>query len=181
MPQGPPPVGPGGPYGAQRFPGSDVDPGTGLPLAGFGRRLSARLIDYTFLVSLLFVFFVVVTVFQTMTNPDLEEMPDAVAEVWAYLFLFGWGLAQFLYDWLFLAASGRTPGKRLVSIKVVGTDGGLLSQGRSAARSALFGLPHSVLCLGHLFLVIDCLWPAADTPRRQAVHDKAVRSMVIRG
>lgn len=161
------------------LPGGPVAPGAGLPLAGFGRRLAARCIDYTLLSALLFLFFIATMVFLTLANPGVDQLPDPVFEVWAYLFLFGWGLALFLYDWLSLAAWSGTPGKRMLSIKVVRTDGHRMSQGQAAGRSALFGLPHSVLCLGHLFLIVDCLWPLADSRRSQSLHDKMSGTLVV--
>ncbi len=171
-PAAPSPVGRGGPSGQ----GSQ---GPEHPLAGFGIRLVARLIDYVlaFLAAGAF-FFVMIVLVVILTGSD--EISDGESELWAFLFLFGWGVLLFFYDWLYLIAWGRTIGKMLVGIKVVNAaDGGRLTQGQVIGRSAFFCLPQSVPCLGHLFSAIESMVVLGDD-RRRALHDRVARTMVIR-
>ncbi|RCV54405.1 RDD family protein [Marinitenerispora sediminis] len=159
-------------------------PAPGPRFAGFGRRLAARAIDYVLVAFLAFLFFVVVIIFLSMANPEAAErnFTDGFYDLWAFLFLFGWGGVLFFYDWLFHVGTGRTPGKRLVSIKVVRrADGGRLTQGQAIGRAALFGLPQSLTCLGHLFALACMMWLAFDPDRGQALHDRASGTLVIRG
>ncbi|WP_017590710.1 RDD family protein [Nocardiopsis ganjiahuensis] len=186
---GRPPQAGGWPYGGPP-PGGPVPPvlggqgGQGVqgpeqPLAGFGVRLAARLIDYVlaFLAAGAF-FFVMIVVVVILTGS--EEFTDAESELWAYLFFFGWGVLLFFYDWLYLIAWGRTIGKMLVGIKVVNAaDGGKLTQGQVIGRSAFFCLPQSVPCLGHLFSAIESMVVLGDD-RGRALHDRVARTRVIR-
>ncbi|MFC7326751.1 RDD family protein [Marinactinospora rubrisoli] len=177
------------PYGPQQpppaaWPAGSPTPAPGPEFAGFGRRLAARVIDYVIVGFLAVMFFVVVILFLTFANPDAAEQnfTDEFYELWAFLFVFGWGGLQFCYDWLFHAGAGRTPGKRLLSIKVVRrADGGRLGQGQAAGRAALFGLPQSLVCIGHLFVLAGMLWLAFAPERGQALHDRACGTIVIRG
>ncbi|MCY9787686.1 RDD family protein [Nocardiopsis sp. EMB25] len=150
----------------------------GPELAGFGRRLTARAIDYVLAVVAAFVFFVIVVLLVAVLTGG-SDTSDAQANVWALVFVFGWGLLLFFYDWLYLAAWGRTLGKMLVGIKVVSAaDGGRLSQGQSLGRSALFGLPQSLPFLGHLFSLGESMAALGD--QRQALHDRTAGTVVIR-
>ncbi|WP_116245908.1 RDD family protein [Nocardiopsis sp. FIRDI 009] len=188
-PYGPPQArragwGPGAPpYGPAPAPWGHADPavpgGPGGPeLAGFGRRLAARAIDYVLAVFAAFAFFVFVVILVTVLTGG-SDTSDAEANVWALMFVFGWGLLLFFYDWLYLAAWGRTLGKMLVGIKVVSAaDGGRLSQGQSLGRSALFGLPQSLPFLGHLFSLGESMAALGD--RRLALHDRTAGTVVIR-
>ena len=148
-----------------------------MPLAGFGRRLWARIIDYFLLSVLVFLLGFGILFLVFLAYPGLEETSDTFDATFGFLFLFGWGLASFLYDWFFLAATGRTPGKIMTRLRVISATGTPLSQGQSALRSAVFGFPHSLLCLGHLFLCVSCLVIAGDS-QAQALHDKMARTVV---
>ena len=64
------------------------------------------------------------------------------------------------------------PGKRLMKLHVVGVDGRDIGFGRGLLRAI-------VLILGSLPFYLGWLWMLWD-PRRQAWHDKAARSLVIR-
>ena len=110
-----------------------------MPLAGFGRRLWARIIDYFLLSVLVFLLGFGILFLVFLAYPGLEETSDTFDATFGFLFLFGWGLASFLYDWFFLAATGRTPGKIMTRLRVISATGTPLSQGQSALRSAVFG------------------------------------------
>jgi len=100
-----------------------IHPATGLVLAGFGHRLGARIIDYFLVNILVWLLTFGILVFIAAAYPDMEETSDAFNTTFGLLFLFGWGVAVFLYDWFFIAATGRTPGKMMTRLRVVSADG----------------------------------------------------------
>jgi uncharacterized RDD family membrane protein YckC len=171
----------GGPHPGAPLPGPDRRTGQGpqQPLAGFGLRLVARVIDYVLaFVTASAFFFVMIVLVVVLTGSD--EFTDAESQLWAFLFVFGWGVLLFFYDWLYLIAWGRTIGKMMVGIKVVdAANGGRLSQGQVIGRSALFCLPQSVPCLGHLFSAIESMVVLGDE-RQRALHDRAAGTLVVR-
>ncbi|WP_234401531.1 RDD family protein [Thermobifida halotolerans] len=159
-------------------PGVRVHPVLGLPLAGFGHRLGARVIDYVLLTILVSLLTFGILLFLFVAYPEMEETSRAFDGVLGLLFLFGWGVAAFLYDWFFVAAASRTPGKMMTGLKVVSVTGAPPAQGQSALRSAAFGLPHSLPCLGHVLVFVACLFVLGDE-NSQALHDKMSRTVVV--
>jgi uncharacterized RDD family membrane protein YckC len=158
-PYGPPPSAhpPAGPTDA-----GPVD-AFGRPLASWGQRLGAYLVDEVFI------------------------------RVLALLAAFALGLRQELGGrilWLLMAGAyyavlngsemGQTFGKRAFGIQVRdGTgDGGPIGPGRATLRFATVGLFRIVPFFG-LFTLLDGLWPLWD-PRRHALHDKIAGSVVVR-
>ncbi|MBR8744986.1 RDD family protein [Nocardiopsis sp. MG754419] len=141
-------------------------------------RLAARLIDYVLAFIAASAFFFVMIVVVLMLTGDTETT-DAEGELWAFLFFFGWGLLLFFYDWLYLVTWGRTLGKMMVGIKVVSADGGKLGQGQAIGRSAVFCLPQSLPCVGHLVSLGESMAMIGDRDER-ALHDRVAGTMVIR-
>ncbi len=192
--------GPGGPGGSAPGtpppgPGWGQRPGPGLPepdvagqgvsktaeprTATFGRRLAARAIDYVLVAIAAVAFFVLMAAVVVILAPD-SETTDAQGVLWALLFLFGWGLLLFFYDWLYLVTWGRTLGKMMVGIRVVSAvDGGGLSQGQAVGRSAFFGLPQSLPVLGNLLSLGESMAALGDQHGR-ALHDRAAGTVVVR-
>ena len=80
-------------------------------------------------------------------------------------------LASASYYTSFTANGGRTPGKRLAGIRVLGQDGAPVGWGRSFARWAASQL--SALLLGLGFAV------AAVEPRTRALHDFIAGTVVV--
>ena len=73
---------------------------------------------------------------------------------------------------------GRTLGKRALGIRIRPRDAdGPLGWGQVLARWGAFEAMSIVA--GGLLLVIDLLWPLWDRPFRQALHDKAARTVVV--
>lgn len=171
------PAVPGMPPGVVPGPGASLPPG--VELATFGRRLAARLIDYILVVVAAVAFFVIMAVV-TVALTGNTESTDAEGALWALLFFFGWGLLLFFYDWLYLATWGRTLGKMMLGVKVVGaSDGGRLSQGQAMGRSAFFGFPQSLPILGHIFTLAESMAALGDG-RGRALHDRVAGTVVIR-
>ena len=75
-------------------------------------------------------------------------------------------------------AWGRTLGKRALGIRIRPLAADLpLSWGQVIARWGVFEAFSIVL--GGLPLLLDCLWPLWDKPWRQALHDKAAKTIVV--
>jgi len=78
------------------------------------------------------------------------------------------------------AVWGQTLGKRVLGTMVVTADGrGKISSSTAAIRAAIFALAPIVYIAGSLFVLVDVLWLLWD-PQRQALHDKAAKTLVVR-
>jgi len=137
---------------------------------GFGRRLLAGFID----LALALVVVVTLVLLGLASDENPPRASALIAELsalrnhvlWLLVTIFS---AQTLF-WTFLAA---TPGMLLIGCQVLRADkGGRLSLWQSLARGA--GLWLGLACLG-----AGVLWSIWD-PRHQGLHDKLVRSVVIR-
>ena len=134
----------------------------GRPLAAWGQRLGAFVIDE------LFIFFV--------------TLCAAIALGLRHTFsgaLLSLVMASAYYAVLNGSEVGQTFGKRLLGIQVRdAATGGPIGAGRAALRYVVVGLFRVILFFG-LFTLLDGLWPLWD-PNRQALHDKIVGSAVVR-
>lgn len=82
-----------------------------------------------------------------------------------------------VYYWLLTGYWGTTIGKRSVGTWVVSAeDGSKISLPRSFLRAVIFVAGGEVI---PLFFLVDNLWLLGD-PRRQTLHDKAARTVVVR-
>jgi uncharacterized RDD family membrane protein YckC len=148
---------PSGPPGA-----APVD-AFGRPLAGWGQRVGALVIDEVFvrIVSSLAVF--ALGLHRTFGGRIL----------WL-------AMAAAYYAVLNGSEMGQTFGKRAFGIQVRDAtgEGGTIGVGRAGMRFVTVGLYRIVLFFG-LFTLLDGLWPLWD-PRRQALHDKIAGSVVVR-
>jgi uncharacterized RDD family membrane protein YckC len=139
----------------------------GRPLAPWIKRVFAFLVDF-------FVLFVVLDAFSSAVFPNVISPPNnQVAPMNQVLALYGVTAIMWVgYLGLFGSSKrGQTIGMMLYGIAVRNDrDGGQVRVGRAALRSvilvALFGF------------FIDSLWPLWD-PKRQTLHDKAARTVVI--
>ncbi|PZF81954.1 RDD family protein, partial [Micromonospora deserti] len=190
---------PGWPAGA--WPGRPPEPRPhGLPLAGFGARLVARLIDF----GIVFVLNAVVNgwfvwrLVEEVTPYWREVLRRAVAgdtsteglpqpseqagglQIVILLIASALWLA---YEVPPMASGGQTFGKRVVGIKVVPLAADEpLGFGRALRRWNTLGLPTLLwyCCgLGLLLQLIDALSPLFDQPLRQALHDKRAQTVVV--
>jgi uncharacterized RDD family membrane protein YckC len=150
-------------YRPGRPDGEPVDD-FGRPLAAWGQRLGAYLIDEVFI------------------------------RLLAFLAVFALGLRDYGFWgrvlWLAMAAGyyavlngsemGQTFGKRVFGIQVRDAtgEGGPIGVGRAGLRFVTVGLFRIVPFFG-LFTLLSGLWPLWD-PRRQALHDKIAGTVVVR-
>jgi uncharacterized RDD family membrane protein YckC len=72
--------------------------------------------------------------------------------------------------------NGQTVGKRLVNIRVRDVGRDRLALGQALGRSYL---PTLAVFLFWIPLLIDLLWPLTNV-RRQALHDRAANTVVVR-
>lgn len=154
-----------------------------IPLAGFGNRLVAQLIDS---IILGIAFSVILVPFGGLaallglgSAGALDGSEEATAAVMG---LFGLGLVglilfslftPFLYD-AFMTSSSKqaTLGKMIMKIKVVGPQGERLTFSQALVRSL-------VKYITSHFCFLLWLWPLFN-PEEQALHDLAAKSFVIR-
>lgn len=178
----PPPPPPGqGPYGGGPY---GADPLAGMPpLAEPGRRILARLIDFLiisiplYLISLPFGGAVDVT-----SDDGNDDFGTAVGNtysghqlVWSLI-----GLVVYVaYDTYFTHKDGRTPGKRLLKMRVAMlNDGSVPDTSSSLMRAVVLWLP-ALLCCPCLWWLINIVLMFTDKPYRQGLQDKAGKTVVV--
>ncbi len=159
-------------------------PGTagpnGEPMAGWWTRLFAKLIDAI----LLFVPFVIVLM--VVAGQEIQERLDnndggitfssGPLTTWVSIASY---VVGFVY-YAVLNGKGQTLGKKILGIKVVdATTGGPIGTGRGMLRHLLQLLSWLFICVGGVFVLVDALWPLWDN-RKQALHDKIGRSLVVK-
>ncbi|MEU6868679.1 RDD family protein [Streptomyces sp. NPDC046876] len=183
-----PPPPPGSPYGSDPYgSGGEYgmpDPLAGMPpLAPFGKRLGARIID---VVIVLVPLFLIQLAFGTNRYVVETNKGEDISEVFTKSYS-GSGLAMTLisivayigYDWWFTHSDGRTVGKKALGLRVAMlNDGSVPPSGAALSRAAVLWLPTLVCCA--------CLWPLAlivsmlvDKPYKQALHDKVGKTVVV--
>ncbi|WP_299527903.1 RDD family protein [uncultured Streptomyces sp.] len=178
----PPPYDPG-PYGGGAYGGAD--PLAGMPpLAEPGKRILARLIDFLiisiplYLISLPFGGAVDVT----SDNGD-TDVSNAVTGTYGGGHQLLWtliGLVCYVgYDTYFTHKDGRTPGKRLLKLRVAMlNDGRVPDTGSALMRAAVLWLP-ALLCCPCLWWLINIVMMFTDKPYRQGLQDKAAKTVVV--
>jgi uncharacterized RDD family membrane protein YckC len=174
------------------MPPPPVSPG-GQPLADFGNRLLAYLIDVAILVGVtmivalpafLIFFFAVMRRTIEETRPD-GTVPDAdvgaillaglTLEVGLFVFVLA---ATYVYTVELMYKSGQTVGKRVMKLRVIPLDpADRLTRGMAAKRWLVQSVGGVVL---PLFTYLDGLWQLWDKPYLQTLHDKAAQTVVIK-
>jgi uncharacterized RDD family membrane protein YckC len=185
MPGGPPapesPPGYGGPVppgGWQQpiapAPGSWV----GRPLASWGSRFAAQLIDW--LILLIPIVVIVIIVVAVAAGSDVGAIVTAIVGFLAYL------VAAICYAPLLMMRegphNGQTLGKQALGITVVRNNGQPMNFGWSALREVVLkglavGIASSIIPL--IPWLLDYLWPLWDDENR-ALHDFAAQTHVVR-
>lgn len=151
------------PMDAAEREAAQAPPEAAAAYSGWWRRVGAYLLDTLIIVVPLVVLIIV-----------------AVAlDVWALAAIgyLGTLVVPFVYFTYFHGgATGQTPGKRAVGIRVVNDETGeAIGYGRAFGRYAIT----VVFSLIFIPLLLDYLWPLWDT-KNQALHDKVVSSVVVR-
>jgi uncharacterized RDD family membrane protein YckC len=167
-----------------------VSPG-GHPLADFGSRLLAWLIDTAILSGVLLVVTLpaFVALFLTVLRPDIESssagnsaLPGrfvvAVLLFEAGFFVFAL-LLQYVYEVEMMYRSGQTVGKRVMKLRVIPIDPSRrLTRGTAATRYLMQFVVGGIV---PFFSFIDGLWQLWDSsPYLQTLHDKVAQTVVIK-
>ncbi|WP_328342375.1 RDD family protein [Micromonospora sp. NBC_00421] len=163
----------------------------GLPLAGFGDRLLAVLIDGLVLGAASLVFIVpAFIVFFTLVLPDLSTgsdgqpiadpftaflLPLLALEAVIFLVMF---VLSYLYQVEMMFRTGQTIGKRAMKLQVVPLDpAGTLTRKAAAKRWAVHQVGGAVI---PGFSYLDGLWQLWDKPWQQCLHDKFAGTIVVK-
>jgi uncharacterized RDD family membrane protein YckC len=157
----------------------------GRPLASWGSRAGATLIDWLVLLIPAVVLFIVVVAGALGISGDDDASTGAViAAIVLYVVLIS--AVVLLYAPLLMmrkgAHNGQTLGKQLVGITVVRNTGQPMNFAWSALREVVVkglavGIASSIIPL--LPWLLDILWPLWDDENR-ALHDLAVQTHVVR-
>jgi uncharacterized RDD family membrane protein YckC len=139
-------------------------------LASWGRRLAALLVDVIVLV-------VAISVALVAAGMPADELRDRVENGETLLIIVLFLIPEAIYYTWMVGSRSQTVGKMALGIKVVDAESrapiGYLRAFRrwlsTAAMRALFWIP----------AIVDHLWPLRD-PKKQALHDKFARSVVVR-
>jgi len=181
----PPPGYPGASYAAA--PAGLVAP---IPLASWISRAMARLLD-GFIEALIATPFVLWLVWPSVqrfiasvptdgsqpTQESMTALQSDLLSVSTSITVIS-VVVSMLYQLPQNKAWGRTVGKRALGIRIRPLAADVpLSWGQVIARWGVFEAFSIVL--GGLPLLIDCLWPLWDKPWRQALHDKAAKTIVV--
>ncbi|GAA2551143.1 hypothetical protein GCM10010435_21650 [Winogradskya consettensis] len=187
----PPPPG-SGPHGYRPMP-VPLSP-DGRPLADFGTRLLAYMIDSALLSAVATVLFLpiyiwlITSTFDNMatTYSDPYATPDPSAfidDLFVPFLLLELGLvlfvliAYYVYYVEMMYRGGQTFGKKWLKLQVVPLEpGAKLTRGRAAKRY----LVEFVGGLVPFFSFVDGLWQLSDKPYQQTLHDKAAGTVVIK-
>ncbi|WP_422754347.1 RDD family protein [Micromonospora sp. WMMD708] len=197
QPGGPPP---GWPY--PTWPGRPPEPRPhGVPLAGYGARLLARLVDFGVVLGLnavvngWFVWryfeetapYLREAVRRAMAGDSSREGLPAIGEQAGGLQIAILVIATalwFAYEVPTMASGGQTLGKRLLRIRAVPVDADQpLGFGRATRRWSTMGMPTLLwFCCGFGLLLqfVDAVSALFDHPLRQALHDKRAQTVVVR-
>jgi uncharacterized RDD family membrane protein YckC len=182
MPQAPAytpiPDGPETPAGGWQQPPPSAQGWVGQPLASWGSRAGAAILDGLILL-VPFILLVVIVVVVALSS-DAGGIATGVLSFLLYL------VVLLLYAPLLMARSGarngQTLGKQMLGIRVVRNNGQPMDFAWSALREVVVkglavGVASSIIPL--LPWLLDVLWPLWDGENR-ALHDLAVQTHVVR-
>jgi uncharacterized RDD family membrane protein YckC len=182
------------PYAVQPPPGYFGPPPpalspAGVPLADFGTRLGAYVIDSILLgvVNLI----VIIPALFLLAGQVFARVPDNGTDPGAFfattfvpligfelgIVIFSLGLT-YVYTVEMMHRSGQTLGKRILKIRVVPLDPNLrLTRTMAVKRWATEFLPGTFV---GFYALIDGLWQLWDRPFQQTLHDKAAQTVVVK-
>lgn len=136
--------------------------------AGFWIRAAALVIDSIIVWITQIVLAIILEAMAGLLSPDMDA--DSFASV-IMLALFS-SAVSIAYYVVFTGSCGQTPGKMLMRLKVVRSDGSAMTYGRAALREILGKFVSGItLGVGYLMVVFD--------NRKQGLHDKIADTCVI--
>jgi uncharacterized RDD family membrane protein YckC len=171
-------------YGVPALPGRFLDPVTGAPLASWGKRLGARLLDGLILgIPTTAVSIILLVAFSNSLSSQTAYTDAQAGQAFTDLFFLYlavpivFNLLSYLYYICFIGGSrGQTLGMRIVSIGV--RDASQSDEAIGFGRSFMRMMVQLALGILVIPLLIDYLAPLWN-PRRQCWHDAAVGSIVV--
>lgn len=139
--------------------------------AGFVTRLVAYIIDQLIIVSIISLVTVVAGfVMQSLRINELigaQRIAQVIMTILALVLIISFLI---LYNIGFWMLAGQTPGKRLMGLRIVRTDGKRITIGPAIRRWVGYWIS-AILFLGYLWVLVD--------DRRQALHDKLAGTLVV--
>ncbi|QGN59305.1 RDD family protein [Nostocoides sp. HKS02] len=200
-----PPTVPQQQWAAPAYPGMYRGPATpdGQPLASFGQRVGAFLLDWiiqTVIAAILGSYFLIhafTSYFDTLTTtmnqaqagqqPDFAALLNSIDRTQLMFYSIVLIVVFVVYQTAFLSRSGQTPGKMAVGISVrlrerpgpMPLDVVLRRVGLPAALFVVQLIP-VIGIPAQIARILDLLWPAWDG-NRQALHDKVAATNVVVG
>jgi uncharacterized RDD family membrane protein YckC len=170
----------------------------GQPLAGFGPRLGAYLIDAIILVVLAMAIMIPAVIAmvawigtqasQLKTDPvtgELVESPDPSLFLgpliigYAVIFVAMLGLSYVYYVELFPSHRGVTLGKRALGLTVIRLDDPSAPITRGVAGKRWL-MQHIIGAVVPFLSWLDGLWQLWDKPYQQCLHDKFAQTVVVK-
>jgi len=155
------------------------------PLGEPGKRILARLIDFLiisiplYLISLPWGGAVEMSTSNNTNNSDVGDLFSQTYSAHQLLWSLIGLVAYVAYDTYFTHKDGRTPGKRLLKLRVAMlVDGRTPDTGSSFLRAVVLWLP-ALLCCPCLWWLINIVFMFTDRPYRQGLHDKAAKTVVV--
>ncbi|WP_455353491.1 RDD family protein [Streptomyces sp. SYSU K217416] len=168
------PYGGGGGYGPP-------DPLSGMPpLADFGKRLVARIIDALIIaIPLALIQIPFTSRFNLDGDDDASEVFVQSYSGTGLLFTLI-GIVAFIgYDTLMVKKSGQTVGKKLLNLRVAMlNDGSTPDTNASLMRATVLWLP-ALLCCPCIWEIVLAITILTDKPYKQGLHDKAGKTVVV--
>jgi uncharacterized RDD family membrane protein YckC len=158
----------------------------GMPLAGFGDRFLAYLIDVAVTVGVSFVLGIplVIGMVAVIAGTSSADSSDAGPSI-ALILLIELGYVLAILAWVYIyhvemfGHTGVTWGKRAMKLQIIRTDdpSAPLNRGVLAKRWAVQNLVGIIV---PFFSWIDGLWQLWDKPYQQCLHDKAAATIVVK-
>jgi uncharacterized RDD family membrane protein YckC len=158
----------------------------GMPLAGFGDRFLAYLIDVavTMGVALVLAIPLVIGVIAVIAGSSATDSADA-GPSFALLLLFELGYVVAIIGWIYIyhvemfGHTGVTWGKRAMKLQIIRLDDPSTppTRGVMAKRWAVQNVVGSIV---PFFSYVDNLWQLWDKPYQQCLHDKAAGTIVVK-
>lgn len=143
----------------------------GIVLAGFWKRVAAYLVDSLIVGVVGGMIGFVLGLFALPLAMAGDESGAGAVLVQLAIQLVSMAITAAYYAGFHASRGGATPGKMLIGIKVVRTDGSRISVLRGVGRYFGALLSGLVLCIGYLM--------AAFTGRKQALHDMLCDTLVV--
>jgi uncharacterized RDD family membrane protein YckC len=144
--------------------------------AGFFSRAAAYALDRLIVFGIAFVILVVINYFLGLLGVDqwlANLTEDSALKVVLAILLSTVGINLLVTVWYnigFWLASGQTPGKRMLGVRVLRTDGKRLRLGNALRRQIGYWIS-TIFYLGFLWILFD--------NKRQGVHDKLAGTIVV--